>query len=238
MKSIILLFINLLIFSSLAKGFSYKLIRGKGPIVEQELSLNTFTKVSHEGPFNIIIKQGNTQSILLKGQQNIIDCIEANVQDHELNIGLKNGRYTNYQLTIYITISHLSEVKLKGSGNTDISNFLEDSLTLKINGSGNIHAKNITSQNLFLSINGHGNIDINGTSSHQKININGSGNVLAYGLNENKSTTVMINGSGTCKIKASESIKAIISGSGNVYYKGKPVIQSSITGVGRIKNKN
>lgn len=257
MKSTILILISLFISAPFLYSCTHS-IEGEGPIVEEELSLRSFTKLSTEGSFKVIITQGDVQSVFAKGQQNIINRIKTDIEDDELEIGLKNGNYKDYDLTIYITSPKLSKIELEGSGGIDINTFLVDNLTLEVDGSGNINAEEITTQNLtleidgsgditiddletvntVLDIDGSGNIDIDGTSTNQTIEIEGSGDISAYGINDNKSTEIKITGSGNCKIRTSENLDVTISGSGDVYYKGNPTVTQKITGSGELKHKN
>jgi hypothetical protein len=260
MKKLQLSVITLVILSVLFLGCERSLffISGHGDIVTQTLTLSDFDAIENNESINIVITQGDSQEVIAEGHQNIIDRLKLDVVNHTWKIDLIRGNYRDFELTIYITVPTLTDVKLNGSGDVKINTFqnLTD-LGLEINGSGNIeNTENISAENISVEISGSGycqlnaiatkiesqisgsgNISLSGIISNQVIEINGSGQYSAFDCLSD-SADVRISGSGDTEISVNNLMDVDISGSGNVYYKGTPVFNINITGSGSVMSKN
>ena len=84
-------------------------------------------------------------------------------------------------------------------------------------------------------ISGFGSINLSGSKKSHNIEISGSGDANAFEL-ITKKTSVNINGSGDCKVNASENLDGKISGSGDVEYKGDPKVNFRGSGSGTLKS--
>ncbi|GET26023.1 GIN domain-containing protein [Prolixibacter sp. NT017] len=116
-------------------------ISGEGPVVTKTITVPEFTGIDLAGAANIIITQGATQTVEVSAQQNIIDRLETNVSGGIWTVKLEDGNYTNYDLTILITIPIISSLLVSGSGNIEVNDFtgqddLELTITQTITGSG------------------------------------------------------------------------------------------------------
>ncbi|MEL6867037.1 MAG: hypothetical protein AAFP19_21620 [Bacteroidota bacterium] len=56
-------------------GWGGKGIKGEGPRVEKTLDVSNFSGFKLKISADIVLRKGNTQSVKVKGQQNIIDLI-------------------------------------------------------------------------------------------------------------------------------------------------------------------
>ena len=231
--------ITILAFSSCETfNFEYEFIKGEGPIVEKELFLSDFSQINLTSSFDVVVSQGNTQSVYAVGHENIIDRVRTNVNNDQWNISLENGSYSNFQLTIYITVPEIEQVRVAGSGSIEIEDFYQiNDLTLEIMGSGNIIMNGIEmSDNLFVNIQGSGSVYANKSVTCFKsssIKIGGSGDFKGL-MVKSEVCDVTINGSGKCYVQADEELNANIFGSGNLYYKGDPRIYMKGSGSGRL----
>ncbi|MBN2664222.1 MAG: DUF2807 domain-containing protein [Bacteroidales bacterium] len=234
--SIVAILLVSLIFTSCTKSIFY--ISGQGDIVEQTLTLDEFTQISNNGSFDVYVTQGDVQEVVAVGHQNIIDRLKTNVFGSKWNIELLPGRYKNYDLTIYITVTNLSDVKINGSGNIQVEGMYNvNEFDLHINGSGSISVLNsincnnaniqiagsrnitvldtINTENLDVEIAGSGSIELKTAASKIDANIIGSGDILIGG-----STIIQylrINGSGSYSgfNVLSEDVEITVSGSGD-----------------------
>jgi hypothetical protein len=77
-------------------------------------------------------------------------------------------------------------------------------------------------------------IDLNGCSAQS---VKGSGDIDAFELRA-RDSSVVITGSGNCRISVVDKLRAKITGSGDVLYRGQPHISQSITGSGKVKDRN
>ncbi|GET23218.1 head GIN domain-containing protein [Prolixibacter denitrificans] len=217
-------------------------ITGEGPVVTKTITVPDFTGIDLAGAANIIITQGATQTVEVSAQQNIIDRLETNVSGGIWTVKLEDGNYTNYDLTIYITVPTISSLLVSGSGNIKVNDFTgQDDLALTITGSGNIEMNAFGGcENLSVTITGSGNVM--GTKDFSDLKnldvvISGSGNFAAYPI-VSDNCHISIPGSGVCFVTVNDTLNISISGSGSVFYRGSPTVTQTITGSGVVMNTN
>ena len=240
-----------------------KQYKGEGEVTTEILSISDFSGVGLTFSDNVTIKQGATQEVKAIGHANIIERIKTSVSDNFWKIGLEDGNYTNYELSIEITLPNLNRLKLSGSGNLTANDFTNQSdLDVALSGSGNINLNNFEgTTNLDVAISGSGNINLNnfeGTTnldvkisgsgdfvanddisalSVLKVKNSGSGEYRGFELSA-ESVTVSLSGSGDTELTATNLLDVSLSGSGDVSYKGNPSITQKITGSGKLIDAN
>ena len=217
-------------------------IDGEGPIVTETLQVPDFRGINLEEGADVVITQGSVQEVVATGHGNIIDRLKTNVSGDVWDIDFENGRYGDYELTIYITVPDLEEVLLSGAGDIIVNDFTDQgNLDLSISGSGEIFLNQFDGPDyLDINISGSGSITAqNDIPSVKKtdIRISGSGNYFGFAVNTDE-CDVVIPGSGVCEVFVNDVLDVTISGSGMVYYKGNPSINQTITGSGTIVNAN
>lgn len=217
-----------------------KSVKGSGPVVTQEFTLPTVSAISLSIDANVILTRGDSQTVVIEGQQNIINNIEKYVtSDGYWNIDYYNNVKNHAGVTIYITTPNIDYATISGSGSVQCTNTFTDTTTsvyLNISGSGNI-TMNTHAQRIESGISGSGRIQISGTAYEHRIDVSGSGDIRAYGL-ETENTYVKISGSGNSELWVTDYLEVNISGSGSVYYRGTPEINANISGSGGITNTN
>lgn len=204
--------------------------------VTKTLDLSTFSKIELDISADITIKQGSTQKVVVSGPQDLIDLLNKEVDGDEWEVKYtKRNVKTKESLKIAITIEHLEEVDLNGSGDiTGASAFHEDEMEFSINGSGSIDLE-IYVEDLEIDINGSGDCNLSGTAEKLDASINGSGGINAKELKV-EYADFSVNGSGSSKIHVVKKLSGSINGSGDIHYLGSPDLRTSRNGSGRIKN--
>ncbi|MFY0644674.1 MAG: DUF2807 domain-containing protein [Bacteroidia bacterium] len=215
--------------------------KGSGGIHSEELFLDNIDGIDMQIAADVVIKQGNSQKIVVTGHQNVLNEIDMDVYGGIWKIKFDNGCFRHYDLDVEITVPDLKKVIISGSGDIDILDFdNQNELDLRISGSGNIHLHEFEGiHKLRSSISGSGNITAFDSISVKEtdIFISGSGNYKAYPIST-EDCKIKISGSGSCFVNVSHSLDVSISGSGDVHYKGYPSIHQHISGSGHIYNDN
>lgn len=257
MKLPLSLFLIVLLFlPSLACGsFTTNPVIGSGEIVTQTIDVSGFHHIMLEGFGDVFIEQGQTESLSVETDENILPLLDIHVRGGELILGTKNGVDMNpsKSITYTLTVQDLDAIKLggsgtfhvgslksgnftisvSGSGDVDTSSLTADKLSIELNGSGNIRVENIDVTTVDTSLQGSGNVNLEGKADTQKVRVGGSGNYLAGDLQTN-AADVSVPGSADVTVWAEDELKIKVSGSGNIRYYGKPVIDQSISGSGNI----
>ncbi|MCJ8210685.1 DUF2807 domain-containing protein [Mucilaginibacter sp. RS28] len=212
-------------------------------VAEQTREVSGFSKIASAGSFNVHVTLGNTESLKISADDDIIDKIETVVEDETLKIRFKkseDGSWKNYRynkVDIYVTAKALNGISNAGSGNINVDGKIKsESFRAVLSGSGSIKGS-VNANELNASIAGSGSISLSGSSDNVKVLISGSGELKAKELTA-ENATLSIAGSGNAYIKADKEIEARIAGSGSVYYTGSAVVNSHTTGSGRVTRAN
>ena len=234
----ILFLVELMCLPTTAQNWWGSGMKGEGPIVERELDIDAFTGVRLSISGDVILTQGDRQSVVVKGQQNIIDNIKTGVWNDVWKIHYDKNVSNHKKVVIYITIPTLTEASVSGSGSMESKgNFTNlGNLELAVSGSGDL-SLDVQAADIESTVSGSGGIRLAGNSRSLDIQISGSGEVQGFRMNT-KDCDVAISGSGECEISVEDNLKVRVSGSGDVYYKGNPKVRSKISGSGDVVSRN
>lgn len=240
MKTLISLLTLLIIGTNLNAQVFTKKITGNGKIISENRNVSDYEKIGIAGSFDVKLVKGKEGAISITADENLMEYIEADVENGHLKIHPKKGYQLKSTKKIEITVSFemIDALSLAGSGNVRSADVLNASdLNLNLAGSGEINLP-VSTKNLTSHIAGSGNIKLSGNADVFRCEIAGSGNLEADDL---KATISHINiaGSGNVKIHAVSEIHAKIVGSGDVIYTGNPAIEKSKSvGSGSIRKKS
>ena len=213
-------------------------IEGNGHVKKETRQVSGYNAIASSGSWDVMVAYGESNSIQVEGDENLLAYIETSVENGKLSIKSKknaNLRSKN-KVTIYVSVTKLTGVSLSGSGDI-IGNgkFSNDGNTdFRLSGSGSIKIDFNKIQKVGVSISGSGNVRLSGSAGSVTVGISGSGNADCSELICDE-VSASISGSGNVKVNANKSIEARIAGSGNVYYKGAATdIQKHVAGSGRV----
>ena len=182
-----------------------------------------FHAVNFSGSWNVDVKVGKENSVVIEGKKDVISKVKTEVVDGELRVGLESGIFSLFghndlgNLTAHITTPDLTGFVLNGSGRGDIDGLTAGTTHIVLDGSGDIKAKGKL-DSLSLVINGSGTADLSGL--------------------ETAKASATVNGSGDATIDPRETLSAMINGSGQVNYLREGVkVTSVIHGSGMVEKK-
>ena len=218
-------------------GFSAERIYGSGTVISEERGVPVFDRIHLKGSGKVNLTRAAGHSVRVRTDDNIMPHIRTEVENGNLIISHERKNIRPTVLTLHITAENLEGVSIAGSGDiTGIDEFNPNSFYADIAGSGDISVS-VRAENLETNISGSGSIYLSGSTDSYDATITGSGDVDAYDLKA-KEASVVITGSGSCRVNVLERLRAKITGSGDVSYKGRPEISRSITGSGKVKDRN
>ncbi len=198
----------------------------------QDRKLSGFRAVASTGSFDVVLKQGGSESVKVEADADVINEIITEVRNGTLMIHSKNTHnwgnfWNNRKIMIYVVAKDLNSINLSGSGDIRIDNeFNTNKLELRLSGSGDFKGS-VNVKTLEASISGSGDFSIAGKADESTVSISGSGDFDARNL-ITKSTAIRVSGSGDASIYASEKVEASVSGSGDVHYSGHPKSVSKV----------
>jgi hypothetical protein len=218
-------------------GFSAERIYGSGTVIFEKREVPDFDRIHLKGLGKVNLTKAADHSIRVRTDDNIMPHIRTEVEDGKLIISHERKNIRPTVLTLHITAKNLEGVAIAGSGDiTGSDEFNSDRFYADIAGSGDISVS-VNAKNLESNISGSGSIYLSGSTDYYNSTITGSGDVDAFELLVRESS-VVVTGSGNCRVNVSKLLRVKITGSGDVLYKGRPEISKSITGSGKVKDRN
>lgn len=219
-------------------GFAGKRIKGNGQITTENRNTGSFAGVSSHGSFDVYVSIGNTTSVKIEGESNILPYIETYIDDdNSLRIQSKKGVWlsTKKPVKVFITAPRFGKIYSIGSGAIIGETPVADStkLDLQVRGNGRIEL-DVDAPEVLTVLTGNGSIKLKGRSKDFECKVQGNGNVKAFDLMAEE-TNVNILGNGDAEVYASVKLDVTIGGNGNVRYKGNAQPSTHITGNGNIK---
>jgi hypothetical protein len=214
-------------------------MKGEGELVKQELDIDDFTGVKLSFHGNIYLTQGATQKVVVEAQQNIIDNLKRDVKGNTWNVGFKKSVRNCKPVKVWITIPHLTEATVSGSGNlvTEAEFTGVKDLKTSVSGSGDIKL-HVQAETIHGGISGSGEIRLKGSTGRIDMSISGSGDIEAMDLKAH-SCNISISGSGDAEFWVTEELEASVSGSGDIKYKGDAAqVRARVSGSGDVTQVN
>lgn len=210
-------------FGSCNVSFSGDSLSGNGNVKTETRNVGNFNAVKTSGSIDIEISQGDTYSVSVEDDENILPVIVTEVQGGTLNIHYKsNTSINNDHAKVHVTAPSLDKITSSGSADIMINDVVknERQIEISVSGSGNIKG-GVDAPKVFASIGGSGNVSLSGRTKDFEGKVSGSGDLNCGDL-QSENATVSVSGSGNVHVFASVSLKARASGSGDVYYRGNP----------------
>ena len=237
MKKLLIAFFVFLSINSFAQR--WETIKGNGEVKKETRQVSDYSSLASQGSMDVDIAFGNSNSIVVEADENLLPYIETSVDNGKLTIKSKKGvnLKSSSRMVVHVSMTKINSLQQSGSGNINGSGaFTSDGKTdIGVSGSGNLKLDFDSFKDLDLSVAGSGNVDLKSGNTNTLIaKISGSGNIDCSTVSS-KDVDAKISGSGNIKVYASNSIDAKISGSGNVFYKGSVQnISSKIAGSGKV----
>jgi len=185
-------------------------IPGGGNVVTREETFTDFDKVDVSDAFTVDISQGDTFSVLIRIDENVVQYLEVVKEGSMLKIGLKPG-YIVQAVTLQaeITMPELTGLDLSGASDGTITGFKSTkALDVELSGAsslqGDIEA-------------GDARFDVSGASD---VSLSGSGQDATIRAD----ATVEATGASTVTVNPSGRLDAEASGASDVYYLGSPTL--------------
>ena len=157
-------------------------ITGIGDIVTDTLDLSSFQSIKNTGVANTYVTVGDTQSVVLKAQQNIIDVITYEVNSSALEIGIQDNTSIRESkgIVFEITIPEIEKIELVGVGDFELSGDSQDELYIFLIGVGTVRAYNLEVDVCHITSTGVGNCQVR-VNNTLNVTITGVGSVYYKG---------------------------------------------------------
>jgi hypothetical protein len=193
-------------------------LKGNGKVTTEQRTVGSFGKISSAGSIDVQLVQGNSESVEVTCDENLLSYIITEVKDNGLSIHIKEKTSLSpTKLIVKVNLKNIAALNAAGSGDISTVNALKcDQLDVSQGGSGDIQL-NITANKLAISKAGSGDFQIEGKAGKLSISSAGSGDVHAEKLIVENPDISMV-GSGDIFLQKNARAKVSSIGSGDVHY--------------------
>lgn len=205
---------------------SYK-VTGNGKLTSEVRETGSFNQLETEGVFNIVLSQGEKESVKVETDENIQPLILTSVTDNVLSVKMKDSTRIDKmkKINIFITIVDLNKFtttgvgSLKCSGKLNLKNF---EFVSKGVGASEL---DLSADKLTIHSEIVGALILSGEAKDVVIKQDGVGVIKAFDL---KAETLSLHsdGVGAAEVYASKELNINSSGLGGVKYKGNPQVKN------------
>jgi hypothetical protein len=208
-------------------------VRGSGNMATESRDVDGFTEIVLEGSGEVDIEMGDTESLTIEAEDNLMSHLTSDVEGGRLVLGTRDAIVTTRGIVYTITATNLDGITVSGSGDVEVADVTTTEFTTEISGSGTVDVSSLEADRLEVTISGSGDIDVTGAAGELDVDIPGSGRFDGEGF-EASVGDVSISGSGAAIVNVAETLDANVSGSGNIEYLGSPAVSSTVSGSGSI----
>lgn len=206
---------------------------GSGNIVSETRTTGGFDGVRVGGGFEVDITKGETHSVIIEADDNLIRNIETNVNNGMLVIKSRNNS-RNAHLKAIITTPELNRVDASASANVDVKGAFTSpgDVHYEASSAADIKADIITPE-VNTNASSGGEITLTGRTRKFKGSASSGGVIDAKNLLSEISTADCSSG-GTIKVFASVQLDASASSGASIVYKGGGKVKKSVSSGGSV----
>jgi hypothetical protein len=227
-------------------------------IVRENRSVDArVTKVKLDGIVDLVVRQGNTPSLVVSGDRRYVQRITTSQRGDTLEIGTEsfNTRHDDMheKLRAELTVPNLAALTSQGVGASTVTGFNGNAIQVALDGAGsvtmnsnyrNIDARlggvgglalnGVRAERVDLSLRGAGSISVNGESKLLRARLAGVGKLEAQGLRA-ESVDLDLSGLGGATVHATRAADVDLSGMGSATVYGNPSSRNvNSNGMGRV----
>jgi len=215
------------------------------------------TKVKLDGIVDLVVRQGNTPSLVVSGERRYVQRITTSQRGDTLEIGTEsfNTRHGDMheKLRAELTVPNLAALTSQGVGASTVTGFNGNTIEVALDGAGSVTMNSnyrtidarlggvggmalngVRAERIDLSLRGAGRISVNGESKLLRAKLAGVGNLDAQGLRA-ESVDLDMSGLGGATVHATRAADVDLSGMGSATVYGNPSSRNvNSNGMGRV----
>ncbi len=196
-------------------------INGSGNVVKQEREAAYFNAVKVSTAIDLILTQGNSESITVEADDNLHEYIITEIKNGKLHIYTKANIRDAREMNVYVTMKDIEEISATSAGDVVGKSVIKsDELYLSTSSAGDIDLE-VNARKLTCNISSAGDMTLTGTTDELEASLSSAGDLNAYDLTS-RTARISASSSGDATITVTEKLWARASSAGNISFKGDP----------------
>ena len=189
-------------------------VKGSGVAASETRAVASFEAIDATGVGKLKLRIGDTDSLKVMADDNILPLIKTEVKDGVLTLSTKGATLSKTDIVFEITARRIKRLENSGTVSIDASGFNGGELAVETSGVGSIK--------------------LNGRVDSFKAELSGVGSLEADALAADRVDT-HLSGVGSAHVRAEKSLRANVSGVGSLSWKGAATdVTTNVSGIGRV----
>jgi hypothetical protein len=200
---------------------SRKTVYGDKHVVKKERTAGSFTGVSTSSAIDVILSQGDRNTITVEADENLHEYIITEIKNGTLNVYTDANIREAEMRRVHVTMKEINYAGSSSAGDIiGITPVKTGTLKLSATSAGDIKLE-VYAQTLDLNGSSAGDITISGEVEMLDANLSSAGDLNAFDLKAKKAD-VTVSSSGDADVYVTEELRARASSAGSISYKGDP----------------
>jgi len=197
---------------------------GSGTLVTEEYTLTGFDKVDVSHGFAVDISQGDTFSVVVSIDDNLVQYLRVEKQGSTLKIGLDPGRnYRDTLATAEVTMPELTGLELSGASDVSVTDFTSsEALYAEVSGASSLRG-DIEAGGVRFDVSGASDIKLRGSGEDLVMDVSGasSADLADFPVAD---ADIQVSGASSAAVNVSGRLDVEASGASRVRYRGSPTL--------------
>lgn len=197
----------------------------------RNIAISGFTGVGVSSGINLYLIQGNTESVVIKGDEDAIKDVVVEKKQESINIKYKDGinwsrLFKGKEINVYVTFKNLYAIA--ASGGSDVFNegtLKTDKLSLATSGGSDVELT-LVCKNITIASSGGSDVKLKGSAENMVLSASGGSDVDAFDFKVNYAQ-VNTSGGSDANIYVQKALTASASGGSDITYKGNAAVKKT-----------
>ncbi|WP_295797329.1 head GIN domain-containing protein [Mucilaginibacter sp.] len=209
-------------------------VHGSGHQQSESRKVDGFEKITISGGFKVILKQDSTLDIKITADDNLLKYIRTTVSGDRLKISTKRNLCNTGQMTVYVGIKRLNELKASGAVEVEsdgkiTTQDIEFNLSSATKLTLDLNAANVRTTG-----SGVTTINLKGQATSHDVEMAGSGKLHAFDFVVSN-CSISSSGVGHSEVNVLNKLNVHSSGASDVKYKGNPAVNNDKSGASSVE---
>ena len=201
---------------------------GSGNVITQEVAITDFDKLDVSDGFQVDVRQGDTYSVVIRIDENLVEDLQVVKEGSVLKIGLESGGVYNIQtatLEADITMAELTGLDLKDGSRVTMNGFRSEKGLSANLFSGSHLQGDVEAGDAKFNLSGGSHVTLSGSAGDLTIDVDGGSHAKLADLAV-VDAKVSANGGSDATVNPSGILDAVAMGGSHVTYLGSPTLRT------------
>jgi hypothetical protein len=211
-------------------------VNGNGNVKSEVRDVGSFDQLSVGGAFDVYLTQGDSESVRVEADENLLPLVETIVRNGRLVVRSRENIGEAKELNVYITFKNLTEIEASGACEIEGKGQLTFG-ALTLNGSGASEVDlTLTANRIEGEYSGASEVDLEGSADVCDFRLSGASELDAQELVVGQ-MSIDLSGASEAAVQVTQKLKVDASGASSVVYTGDPAVDQHTSGASSVRKK-